>query len=241
MTATSSREVNASRGKVSRTPDPRTCDRYYFDGASAPSWPKGASGHTTIHYRVNPSHSGVNTQLTDAQIISAVQQIAQVWQAAVPSVTFAYDGQTSDQPINSNNVVGFLPVAGGAANIPLTFSSDGKTILGFDIQLTTQPPWSWQPCDGASTPCNPYSGSGLDLGQLLAHSWGHVLGLADFAANDEQLLTDAGGIVTGPDCGGGSGLVCRFAVTLGLGDIDGARHLYPASMNAPWPTLYYDQ
>jgi len=205
-----------------------------------PSWPRDASGHTTVHYRINPSHPGTPTNLTDSQIVNATQQMAQVWMSAVPSVTFVYDGQTTDQPVNFNDVVGFTAAAGNAAvNIPMTFSSDGKTITGFNVQFAPQVPWSWEPCDGASVPCNPYPGTGLDIGASLAHAWGHVLGLDDFAATRDQLLTDAGGISVGPDCGGSAGPVCRFAATLGLGDILGARHLYPTS--AAMPTLYYDQ
>jgi hypothetical protein len=231
----------APPGSGGTCPDPRYCADYSLLPNDA-SWPKDSGGRTSIHYRINPSHAGTPTQLSDAQIIAAVQQLARTWEAAAPSVTFVYDGQTSDQPVNFNNVVGFTAAAGNAAvNIPMTFSSDGKTITGFNIQFAPQIGWTWQPCDGASVPCDPYPGTGLDLGAASAHAWGHVIGLGELAGSRDVLLTNAGSIATGPDCGSTAGPVCRFAVTLGLGDIRGARFLYPGSQSAPMPTIYYDQ
>ena len=190
-----------------------------------------------IHYEIN---DGIppGVPITTSQFVAAVQQLAQTWMSADPSVRLVDDGLTTAQPVNFNDVVGFTPVATGYANIPLTFSSDGKTITAFDIQLASNATWAYAPCDGASTPCSAYAGTGVDLGAILAHSWGHVLGLADFGAARDHLLTDYGGIATGPDCGP-AGPVCRFAATLGLGDILGARYLYPTSL--AMPTIYDDQ
>jgi hypothetical protein len=219
-------------------PDPRYCPDY-ITSPNDGRWPADASGRATIHYRINPSHPAVNTGLTDSQVISAIEQLAQRWHDADPSVTFLDDGVTSDQPIGFNNVVGFTAAAGNAAaNIPLSFSSDGRTITGFDIQLAPSGDWYWKPCDGAATPCDPYGGAGTDLGAVLAHAWGHALGLGDLGAIKDQLLTDSGGITAGPDCSS-YGPICRYAVTLGLGDVLGARHLYPTS--APMPFIPYDQ
>src|SRR5581483_1378066 len=192
---------------------PRYCADYYLDQGD-PSWPKDGSGVAVIHYRINPSHSGTPTQLSDSQIIAVVQQMAHVWMAADPSLDFVYDGQTSDQPVSNNNVVGFsAAAANGAANISLAASADGKTITGFDIALAPQVTWEWDSCDGASTACSPYPGPGsaLDVGAILAHSWGHVLGLGDLAATQDEYLTDFGGIAGSyPDCGGNaSGMICR--------------------------------
>jgi hypothetical protein len=192
-----------------------------------------------VHYRVNPSHPGAQTQLSDSQVIAAVEQLAQTWHAADPSISFVDDGVTTDQPVNFNNVVGFSAAAGNAAaNIPLNISPDGRTITGFDIQLAPAATWVWRPCDGASTPCDPYPGAGNDLGATLAHAWGHAIGLGDLPRADERLLTNSGGISAGPDCSS-NGPVCRFAATLGLGDILGGRHLYPTT--APMPAIAYDQ
>lgn len=192
-----------------------------------------------VHYRVNPSHPASPTPLSDAQIVDAVDQLAATWHAADPSVSFVDDGTTTDQPIDFNDVVGFSAAAGNAAvNIPLTVSSDGRTITGFDIQLAPNVDWLWQPCDGSTTPCSPYSGNGLDLGSTMAHAWGHAIGLGDLGGMQDALLTDSGGIGAGPDCGPNRA-VCRYAASLGLGDVLGARHLYPTS--APMPAIAFDE
>jgi hypothetical protein len=135
-------------------------------------------------------------------------------------------------------VVGFVPSTGFAVNIPLRQAGDGHTYNGFNIQLSLNGPWQWAPCDGASVPCNPYAGAGQDIGASLVHAWGHALGLGDLAGDADRLLSNYGGITTGSDCSI-NGPICRYAVTLGLGDVLGERHLYPTS--APMPTLYYDQ
>lgn len=220
-------------------PDPRYCADYQTLQGDA-TWPRDASGSAVIHYRINLSRPGSPTQLSDAQVVAAVQQLARTWNTADPSVSFAYDGTTTDQAIDFNNVVGFsAAAANGAANIPVQVSSDGRTITGFDIQLSPSTMWLWQPCDGASTPCDPYPGTGVDLGSIMAHSWGHALGLVDFDRAGDGLLTDVGSIIVGPDCGGRGQPVCRYAATLGLGDVLGARHLYPTS--AAMPRIVYDQ
>jgi hypothetical protein len=216
-------------------PDPRYCADYFLSGGA---WPMDNSGRVTIHYRINPAiPAGVS--FTGTRFVQAVQDVAQTWMTADPSVQFAFDGTTTDQPVNFNNVVGFAPVASGYANIPLNVSSDGRTYTGFNIQLQDGSEWNDEPCNGATVPCSPYSGTGVDLRAMLAHCWGHVLGLGDLAASSDSLLTDYGGIAAGPDCGAAAGPVCRFAATLGLGDVLGARHLYPTS--AQMPTLYDDQ
>ncbi len=196
-------------------------------------WPRNASGRATVHYRVNPSHTGTTTSLSDTQIVEAVDATAGMWHAVDPSISFVDDGTTTDQPVNFNDVVGFTAAAANAAvNIPVSVSSDGTTITGFDIQLNPGDAWLWHPCDGAGTACTPYPGNGLDIGSSLAHAWGHAIGLADLGSVQDALLTNSGGIGNGPDCGS-KGEVCRFAVTPGLGDVLGARHLYPTSATMP--------
>ena len=240
---TSAASASASAGAAPAStatgacPDPRYCPDYFtpYDA----HWPLDASGHAVVHYRVNPSHPASPTPLSDAQIVDAVDRLAATWHAADPSVFFVDDGTTTDQPVDFNDVVGFSAAAGNAAvNIPYTVGSDGRTITGFDIQLAPDTNWLWQPCDGSTTPCTPYAGSGDDLGATLAHAWGHAIGLGDLGGTQDALLTDSGGIESGPDCGPNRP-VCRYAASLGLGDVLGARHLYPTS--AAMPAIAYDQ
>lgn len=140
---------------------------------------------------------------------------------------FVYDGTTTDQAIAFNNVVAFqVGGGGGIANIRHQRGPDGHTFSGFDVQLNATTPWTWEPCDPpAGKPCSLYPGPGIDLEAAMAHSWGHVLGHNDLASEDDRLLTDYGGIPSGPDCGP-AGPVCRFADTLGLGDVLGVRYMF---------------
>jgi hypothetical protein len=216
-------------------PDPRYCADYITSGGA---WPSDGAGHVVIHYRVNPSHDGGDTTLTATLVIAAVEHQAQVLMAADPAVELVDDGTTSDQAAGFNNVVGFVPATGFYVNMPLRQAGDGHTYNGFNIQLALNAPWRWAPCDGDSTPCDPYPGTGVDVGAMLTHAWGHVLGLSDLGGDADRLLSNYGGISAGPDCST-YGPVCRFASTLGLGDVLGVRHLYHTS--APMPRLVYDQ
>lgn len=205
-------------------PNPCTCPDFYVTGDR---WPTDSSGHATIHYRINPS--GVTSPLSPQQLIAAITAGAQAWMDADPAVELVYDGTTTSPPA-LDNVVGF--VDNGAPG-----TTDGGMGRPFDIQLAASG-WVWQPCDPAhAVPCTAYdSGSGAyDLQQVVTHEWGHVLGVGHAPNTDDAQLTMFG-TADGACPQVSSGYTCRYADTLGYGDVLGERALYPSS--APF-TLYY--
>lgn len=219
-------------------PNPRYCADYINTPAT---WPTDNTGHAVIHYSVNPGPPP-STDLSATQIVTIVQRAAQTWMAADSVIQLIYDGTTNQQPEGFNNVVGFVP-GPWTANTQVGTDPGTSTASGFDIQLDTGPYWTWQPCNpAAGHPCSPYTHSGsnlYDLEQILAHEWGHVVGDSDVGDSQrDYLLTEYGASYNGPDCGT-NGPVCRFADTLGLGDILGVRHQYPTA--EPMPVLYDDQ
>lgn len=216
---------------VAGCPDPRGCPNYRLIGGR---WPRDANGVVTIHYRVKADgHAPVNVApITPEQTIAAVRAAAQAWMDAVPSVRLVYDGTTTTDPRGGNNVVGWAGPTStpspGTAGTEFTPQREGPTYTGFSITLNRNHAFTWRPCDPAhGQPCDDDPNQGIDLVGVLTHEWGHALGL-DHVENQER---DAE-LTMCPGCGEND----RHSVTLGLGDILGARELYPTS--APMPTLY---
>jgi hypothetical protein len=216
---------------VGGCPDPRGCPHYKLIGGR---WPRDAGGVATIRYRVKADgHAPVNVApLTPEQTIAAVQKAAQAWMDAVPSVRLVYDGTTAADPKGGNNVVGWAGPTStpgpGLAGAEFTPQREGPTYTGFSITLDRNAAYTVRPCDPArGQPCDDDQYKGYDLVGILTHEWGHALGLDHV----EDLERDAE-LTMCPVCGQN----LRHYVTLGLGDILGARSLYPT--NAPIPTLY---
>jgi hypothetical protein len=215
---------------VGGCPDPRGCPNYKLIGGR---WPRDANGIATLHYRVKTTgqvNNGLNQQFTGDELIAAVQKAARIWTDAVPSVRLVYDGTTTVDPKGGNNVVGWsgpnsTPAPGWAAGTEFSPQREGPTYTGFSITLDASVGFSMRPCDpGAGTPCDD-DNSRPDLVGVLVHEFGHALGLDHTQDQQDAELTmySAGGNR-------------RSNVTLGLGDILGARNLYPT--NAPMPTLH---
>lgn len=216
---------------VGGCPDPRGCPNYRLIGGR---WPKDANGVVTIHYRVKADgHIPVNVApVTPEQTIAAVRSAAQAWMDAVPSVRLVYDGTTTADPRGGNNVVGWDGPTStpnpGTAGTSFTPQREGPTYTGFSIGLNRNHAFTWRPCDPPhGQPCDDDPSQGVDLVGVLTHEWGHALGL-DHVENQER---DAE-LTMCPGCGVND----RHSATLGLGDVLGARQLYPTS--APMPTLY---
>lgn len=220
--------TTTTRAPAGGCPDPRGCPKYTLLGGR---WPRDANGVATVHYRVKTSgHSPVTAApITPEQLIAAVRAAAQTWMDAVPSVRLVYDGTTDEAPNSSNNVVGWGTASGstGVAETRFTPTPSGPTYSGFSVYLTPTYGFTSRPCDPAhGQPCDDDNSLGVDLHGILTHEWGHVLGLEhsnDQSGTEELTMYSTGGNR-------------RHYVTLGLGDILGARNLYPT--NAPMPTLY---
>jgi hypothetical protein len=212
-------------------PDARGCPNYKLH---AGRWPRDADGTATIHYRIKTDgHTPVNSApITPEQLIAAVRGAAQTWMDAVPSVRLVYDGTTTEAPNSSNNVIGWgttTTIIPGGAETRYTPGPDGPTYTGFSVYLYPTEGLTYRPCDPAhGQPCDDGPNDNLDLGGLLTHEWGHVLGLdhVESQQTDNELTMYPGGGNANE----------RHKATLGLGDILGARNLYPT--NAALPPIY---
>ncbi len=238
-----------------RCPDPRTCDLYsYLTAGAAPRWPTDHNGHGTIHYSINPA--GTVTDLRTAQIVSAIGAAFATWHAALPGLTFVYDGTTTrtPQPGDAFNDIGFTQFTRSAELGNAVVRNDGSRIVEADMMLSvpqatltlgaqTITGWSWTPCGGHDGSCTTIRHCDThvltirkcydDLQNVVTHEIGHWLWLGDLHdpnAKDATMYyaTDLGSAKDPMDQ--------REKATLSLGDVVGARKLYPCG--CPLPTLY---
>jgi hypothetical protein len=213
---------------VGGCPDPRGCPNYKLLGGR---WPRDPNGVATIHYRVKTTgHTPASgTPITPEQLVADTRAAAQTWMDAVPSVNLVFDGTTTEAPNSSNNVIGwgFASGATGVAETRFTPGPDGPTFTGFSVYLTPTYAFTSRSCDPAhGQPCDDDPNLGANLRGTLIHELAHVLGLDH--VNDQPGTAE----LTMYSVGGEG----RHYITLGLGDVLGARELYPT--NAPLPTLY---
>ena len=214
-------------------PDPRTCPRYtYIAGAStAPVWPKAPDGVVRISYEINPTGF---TGLSENDVVSAIRTAFATWESALPSLRFDYMGRTSrtPAPFDGRNTVGVGTTPGAAHAWPT--HKDGLII---EADTLFQPgEWSWTPCAQADNSCtnrNAPGSTGLtyhsDLQAVATHEVGHWLWLGHPVEEDAFLMTMFSGYKDQHSD--------RYMSTLGLGDVLGARSLYPCS--CPMPRIYH--
>jgi hypothetical protein len=185
-----------------------------------------------VQFWINPAPPATSSTLTADDVEGAVLAAVHTWMAADPQVQLAYQGRTTSVPGGFNGVIGFAPVGNGFG------ITDGPTpscsgcadphYTGFDIRLDSATRWTSTPCDptrGAA--CTATGGGAYEVQEVVTHELGHVLGLGHPpVTHDNSELT-----MYSDECAG-----CRWKETLGLGDVLGARALYPTS--APMPALY---
>jgi len=164
-------------------------------------------------------------------MIAMIRAAAQTWMDANPRLRLIYDGVTTEEPANGNNVIGWgyhpQNTGTGLASAHHTPGPFGPTYTGFHVIIQNNTGWSWDPCDPeAGDPCADDPNKAFDFQGMVTHEWGHVLGLEhtcrDGRCNPEELTMS---------------VHCRRSCqTLALGDILGVRELYPT--DTPMPTIY---
>lgn len=229
-------------------PSPKTCDRFTYLNSVMRTWPPAIDGLVHIPYFVNPKQPW----LPESDAVAAIRAAFATWQGAVPLVRFEYQGITMRAPLPRDgiNIVGWGP-AGPTAETWLT--TEGSRIVEADT-IFGLPGYAhlWYPCeqrDGSCTPLNrdlfkdwyvtgavwPFTAPGLepilDIQNTMTHEVGHWLWLGHVEDEAGSELTMYGG--GGADSANN---VVRKRVTLGLGDVLGARSLYPCS--CPLPAVY---
>jgi hypothetical protein len=221
------------------------------DLAHAPRWPRGPGGVTVIHYNINTR--GAVTSLDDAHVISAIRAGFATWQTVVPSVRFVYDGTTLSPPISGDgqNVVGFGDVTSGShLGQATTRPGPNGEILEADMLLAAGRAnagtdgfgpvgWTWLPCGTAGKPCTDVPACtnvtiiercDHDLQNAVTHEVGHWLFLGDLRSPQDTQMTMYGSIgATASE----RFVTERHKVTLALGDVIGARALYPCGCAIP--------
>lgn len=238
-------------------PSAVTCNRFgFFQGDSAdraPRWPADSNGIATVPYRINTT--GAVTNLSQEDIGNAVSAAFETWQRALPTVRFVFEGFTLIPPLPGDgiNVIGFGDLDNredlGFAQV----QAEGNDIVEADMTLVLSTEqtsgaavllsgWGWAPCSQRDGACadTQLCESGLDavgvrrcyndVQNVVTHEIGHWLWLADVGADDGSAMTMYGSVETGTVT---EPVTERVKVTLALGDVVGARTLYPCGCALP--------
>lgn len=251
-------------------PGPR-CPAYEIacDPPSACRWATSRGGTVSIPYWVDYRQQWLDPN----QVIRAVRASAAVWEHWNPRIRFVYKGTTQDPPISDCRVtvsfqelpvtaavINWAPVREGPTREPRLSPRDKCGHPDLDMVINRIGPFLWAPCRQANNSCVPirtrdrYDPSGSvkldtygELQQILVHEFGHILGLGDLSLDEHIGLTMMTGEEGCPSVPreNGSRYVCRARTTLGLGDILGARFLYPwrcprLRRGATYPPAYRD-
>lgn len=212
-------------------PAAASCRRHSFTAWPPPRWPASADGTVVIDVAV--STTADVSALTDEQVVGAVQAAMRTWEAAVPGVRFRYTGLVDGPPVpgDGRNVVGFSPHGTGAGSTTMRGSGPG-TWGEADTLLPARPEWVWEPCGGQAGPCDPIdvdrSRAGThDVQAIVTHELGHWLSLGDL--NGDASLAE----LTMWNAPADPLRIARFQSTLALGDVVGARRVYPCACPLP--------
>jgi hypothetical protein len=165
----------------------------------------------SVPYYVNPA----NMDVPSSSALAAVQTAAAVWgNQGGANISFQYAGQANDTATSNDgrNVVLFRNASNGAA-LATTYSWwSGSTLTDADIVV-------WDATYQYYTGTTGCTGGGAYIEDVLAHEFGHALGLAHSSVGDATMYP--------------SYYYCSTDVrTLAQDDIDGIQSLYGSSTRA---------
>jgi hypothetical protein len=223
--------VSADEGSCPEPQHPKTCAQYDFAFPKRDTWLTQSDGSVTIGYYINP----IQPWLPEADAIAATRAGFAVWEEWNPNIHFEYLGTTTDTtvPLDGKNVVAWTWLLTGAA-AAFVQNTDGY-IREVDIMINITTSSGWQRCEQADDSCKgeqfyhpTYRLPLYDVQALVAHEVGHLIGLGHTENTNGVLTMSAPGF----DWTGS---------TLGLGDVLGAKALYPWTCppeGAPIPDRY---
>lgn len=184
----------------------------------------------TVDYYVNPTQPWV----PEEEAVGAIRAAFATWAEWNPTLRFDYLGTTTRPPIPGDhmNVVGWLPFyAAAAASVspegwPSVTGGQNMAFIGeADIIINVLDQSYWDRCEQADDSCqprqvrDPVTRNGLfDIQGLVTHEVGHFIGLQHVYGPDAVTLTMTGDPPVN---------TYRRWSTLGLGDVLGAKFLYP--------------
>lgn len=227
-------------------PAPDACADYVVAG---PRWlPPPYQTTVQIPYWINPAQPWV----PESSAVSSIRRAFATWDDVLPTVAFVFEGVTARPPVPDDgiNVVGWGAMHATALTLK---SQDSWRIWGADTILNVAyPPWVSYDCEQANNSCvdrpvdfpadwhvlppgTPDLGErpllAADIQNVVTNAVGHWLGLAGLPdpVRHRRMTMLGQGLAR-------QGWAQREKSTLGLGDILGAREVYPC--DCPLPAVY---